>query len=260
MMEVHKERLENIQPERFTYLTEGGQAQDYYAFFPSVEPKGCVVCIHGGGWTSDSAKRLFPQAAFFAEQGAVGISVEYRLNGETTDVRNGLYDCIAAVQAIREMLFSRYKKVLPLVALGDSAGGYYAVCLGNQNLVKKLDESAQIVDFVVDLNGIVDLTGKWSYGLYSQSQDVLRAYSPLFAVSEQDAPALIMHGDQDKTVALEDALRYEEALRAKGVACEMKILSGAAHAFILFDYRHDNAYVGDILAWICDYLKGKQYI
>ena len=259
-MKVDKERLENIQPLRFTYITENGQELDYYAFFPSVEPKGCVVCIHGGAWTSDSAKRLFPQAAFFAEQGAVGISVEYRLNGETTDVRNGLYDCIAAVKSIRKMLFERYKKELPLVSFGDSAGGYYAVCLGNQTLVRRLDETAQIVDFVVDLNGIVDLTGKWSCGLYSHSQDILRAYSPLFNVSEQDAPALIMHGDQDRTVALEDALRYGEALQAKGIACDTRILSGAAHAFILFDYRHDNMFVGDTLAWICEYLKEKQYI
>ena len=160
-MKVDKERLENTQPLRFTYTTEGGRELDYYAFFPVAEPKACVVCIHGGGWTSDCAKRLFPQAAFFAEQGAVGISIEYRLNSENTDVRNGLYDCISAVKAIREMLLQRYGKALLLVSFGDSAGGYYAVCLGNQNIVERMDGDARIVDFVVDLNGIVDLMGKW---------------------------------------------------------------------------------------------------
>ena len=259
-MKVNKEQLENTQPSRFTYSTENGGILDYYAFFPSVEPKCCVVCIHGGGWTSDSAKRLFPQAAFFAEQGAVGISIEYRLNGENTDIRNGLYDCISAVEAIREMLLQRYGKALPLVSFGDSAGGYYAVCLGNEAIVKRVDAEAKIVDFVVDLNGIVDLTQKWSCGLPYASQDDLRAYSPVFNVSQQDAPTLIMHGDQDKTVALDDAQRYNDALQAKGVACDFEILPGAAHAFILFDYRHDNAFVGDTLAWVCGYLKGKQYI
>lgn len=259
-MRVDKERLENTQPLRCTYITENGQELEYYAFFPSVVPKSCVVCIHGGGWTSDSAKRLFPQAAFFAEQGAVGISIEYRLNSEKVDVRNGLYDCISAVKAIRKMLFQRYGKEMPLISFGDSAGGYYAVCLGNKNMVKRLDAEAQIVDFVVDLNGIVDLTGKWSYGLSSTLQEDLRDYSPLFNVSVADAPTLVMHGDQDKTVVLEDSQRYSDALKAKGVACDFEILSGAAHAFILFDYRHDNIFVGATLAWICDYLKGKQYI
>lgn len=149
---------------------------------------------------------------------------------------------------------------MPLISFGDSAGGYYAVCLGNQAIVKRLDTEAQIVDFVVDLNGIVDITGKWSYGLSSTLQEDLQGYSPLFNVSMSDAPTLIMHGDQDKTVALEDAKRYNDALKAKGVACDFEILSGAAHAFILFDYRHDNMFVGDTLAWICDYLKDKQYI
>ena len=259
-MKVDKERLENTQPLRFTHTTENGRELEYYAFFPSVEPKACVVCIHGGGWTSDSAKRLFPQAAFFAEQGAVGISIEYRLNSEKVDIRNGLYDCISAAKSIRKMLLQRYGKALPLVSFGDSAGGYYAVCLGNQNIVKRMDSDAQIVDFVVDLNGIVDLTGKWSYGLSSALQEDLHDYSPLFNVSMGDAPTLIMHGDQDKTVALEDSQRYHDVLKAKGVACDFEILSGAAHAFILFDYRHDNRFVGDTLAWICDYLKVKLYL
>lgn len=259
-MKVDKERLENTQPLRFTYRTENGQELDYYAFFPSIVPKACVVCIHGGGWTSDSAKRLFPQAAYFAEQGAVGISVEYRLNSDNTDIRNGLHDCVSALKAIRKMLFERYGKEMPVVSFGDSAGGYYAVCLGNREIVSRIDENMPIVDYVVDLNGIVDLTGKWSYGLSSTLQENLQDYSPLFNVSMGDAPTLIMHGDHDKTVDLEDSRRYNDALKAKGVACDFEILSGAAHAFILFDYRHDNTFVGATLAWICDYLKGKQYI
>lgn len=259
-MKVDKERLENTQPLRFTYRTENGQELFYYAFFPPIVPKACVVCIHGGGWTSDSAKRLFPQAAYFAEQGAVGISIEYRLNSEKTDVRNGLHDCVSALKAIRKMLFERYGKEMPVVSFGDSAGGYYAVCLGNREIVSRIDENMPIVDFVVDLNGIVDLTGKWSYGLSSTLQENLQDYSPLFNVSMGDAPTLIMHGDQDKTVDLEDSRRYNDVLKAKGVACDFEILSGAAHAFILFDYRHDNIFVGATLAWICDYLKGKQYI
>ena len=259
-MKVDKERLEKIQPLCFSYQTENGREMSYYAFFPSIEPKGCVICIHGGGWTSDSAKRLFPQAACFAEQGAVGVSIEYRLNSETTDVRNGLHDCVSAVKAIRKMLFERYGKEMPVVSFGDSAGGYYAVCLGNQKMVKRIDENMQIVDYVVDLNGIVDLTGKWSYGLSSKTQEDLQDYSPLFNVSAGDAPTLIMHGDQDKTVDLEDAKRYSEALQKHGVTCDFEILSGAAHAFILFDYRHDNTFVGDTLYWICQYLKQKELI
>lgn len=259
-MKVDKERLEATQPVRFSYQTENGEELFYYGFFPSVEPKGCVVCIHGGGWTSDSAKRLFPQAAFFAEQGAVGISIEYRLNSDTTDVRNGLYDCVCAVQAIRKMLVQRYGKELPLISFGDSAGGYYAVCLGCQELVKQTQLNAKIVDFVVDLNGIVDLTEKWSCGLANASQEEQRKMSPLFNVSAGDAPVLLVHGDADKTVLLEQSKRYSEALQAKNVANDLKVLPGAAHAFILFDYRHDNEYVGEVLAWVCGFLKQKNLI
>ena len=71
-MKVDKERLENTQPSHFTYLTENWQELDYYAFFPSVEPKGCVICIHGGGWTSDSAKGCFRKRRFLQNKAQLG--------------------------------------------------------------------------------------------------------------------------------------------------------------------------------------------
>ena len=48
--------------------------------------------------------------------------------------------------------------------------------------------------------------------------------------------------------------------KKKDVSHDLKILAGAAHAFILFDYRHDNTFVGDTLYWICQYLKQKELI
>lgn len=223
-----------------------------------TDVKGCVICIHGGGWRSDDLNRLSPHAAYFSLCGAVGVSIDYRLLSDKTDVRDGLKDVVDAVKFIKELLMKKYGKTLNIVVLGDSAGGYYATCLGCAKVLRLVDQNAAPVDFVVDCNGIVDLTGKWSYGIADEKS--ARAYSPLFNVSKIDAPELILHGTADQTVLSEDAVAYEKALRNKGVSCELRVLQGAAHAFILFDYRHDNAYVASVLREVANELAQKGFI
>lgn len=248
-------------PTKFIYTTKKEHQLAYYAFFPKSVPRSCVICIHGGGWQSDSAERLFKHAEYFAENGAVGISIEYRLNSADTDVRDGLYDCTIALMTIRKMLLEKYGKVFKIIAFGDSAGGYYACCLGNKRILEIVNPNVNCVDFVVDLNGIVDLTGKWSYGIFSyENKSLLHLYSPLWNVSDSDAPTLIMHGSRDKTVDIFDSIRYAEALEMHGIAHDFYIIDGAAHAFILFDYTHDNLFVFKQLERIAEYLKSKSIL
>lgn len=253
------EKLNAISAEKVVYKSIDGQNLEYAICYPKTEPKGVALFIHGGGWRSDGLNRLLLHAKYAAFYGAVGVSVDYRLNGETTDVRDGLKDCADALKHIRKTVREMYGKDLLITALGDSAGGYYAVCLGSQKVLSLADENAKIVDFVVDLNGIVDLTGKWRYGI-NANDETAKKYSPLYNVTKGDAPVLIMHGDEDKTVDIADAFAYEKALKEKGVECETRIIYGAAHAFILFDYRRDNSLVAETLQDIIKYLRGKDLI
>lgn len=252
------EKLNRIKDEKVVYKTVDGTNLGLAICYPETEPNCVMLFIHGGGWHGDDLNRLLPHAKYAAVCGAVGVSIDYRLNGDNTDVRDGLCDCAAALTKVRELVSEKYKKPLKTVAIGDSAGGYYAVCLGNQKVLSLADKNAKIVDYVVDLNGIVDLTGKWNYGIRDKS--AAQSYSPLFNVSRGDSPVLIMHGDEDKTVDIADALAYKKALKEKGVECETKILRGAAHAFILFNYRHDNAFVAKTLQEIMQYFKDKNLL
>ena len=53
---------------------------------------------------------------------------------------------------------------------------------------------------------------------------------------------------------------FAYALKEKGVECETRIIHGAAHAFILFDYRRDNKLVAETLQDIIKGMKGKDLI
>ena len=267
MLNVNLCQLKSVAPTEVVYKQVGEKPLHLYIFPPKGEVKGCVINIHGGGWRAETPRRLFPHAAYFSENGGLGICVEYRLHDVTKgyDVRECLEDCVDALLFVRKYVRDTYGDV-PITALGDSAGGYLAVCLGCQTILERIRLAVQRADFVVDLNGIVDLTGKWSYAIEKKagdmdSQQTLQMlYSPLFNVKADDAPVLIMHGDTDEIVALEDAKRYDEELKTKGVKSELVVLEKARHAFILFDYEHDNVFVLNVLCRITNFLKEKKLL
>ncbi len=229
-MEDRIQKSKFRQVRQYTIETADGTQLEELIYLPDNPPRGCVICIHGGGWRSGSCQTLAAQAAYFAAIGAVGASISYRLLSEKTDVRDALGDCIAAVEFVRGFIRKKYGE-LPVVALGESAGGYFAAALGCKALMREICSTARIVEFVVDLNGIVDLTGKWGYGIHDQNCLLHQKFSPIFRITEGDAPVLILHGDSDATVSLEESIAYCAALNAQGVACDLRILEGVAHAF-----------------------------
>ena len=58
----------------------------------------------------------------------------------------------------------------------------------------------------------------------------LFAFKPLERVRGYSHPALIMHGDADKSVSPDNALLYEEVLSGRG-GVELRMVRGAGHTF-----------------------------
>jgi acetyl esterase/lipase len=61
--------------------------------------------------------------------------------------------------------------------------------------------------------------------------EIGRQISPLYFVTADDAPSLIVHGDNDKVVPLSQSQKMIEKLRESGVPCDLKIKAGAGHGF-----------------------------
>ena len=55
--------------------------------------------------------------------------------------------------------------------------------------------------------------------------------SPITYVSKDDPPILIMHGDADTIVPLDQSERFYEALKKAGVDATLHIVKGAGHGF-----------------------------
>jgi acetyl esterase/lipase len=66
-------------------------------------------------------------------------------------------------------------------------------------------------------------------------QDIGKAISPASHVTKESAPALIIHGDKDTLVPIQQAERIIEKLKAEKVPCKLVVKPGAAHGWAGMD-------------------------
>ena len=240
--------LSAVKPIIETYKSKGETELKAHIFMPQNKPTSGIMCIHGGGWHADDAERYYRHCAYFAENGLLAVSVDYGLLGkENKDVRDLTKDCADALTYLRKKFPG-----VRFIVLGESAGGYMATSLGNREILKKISPDCAIADGVVDLDGIVDLKGKWRYGIeenaaVKDAAKICKEFSPTDHVSAADAPIYILHGNADSIVSIGDSRKYARKCARAGVKAEIDELEGIEHAFILFDYAYDNAFVLETL-------------
>jgi acetyl esterase/lipase len=80
------------------------------------------------------------------------------------------------------------------------------------------------------------------------------AVSPLLAVTSDDAPALLIHGDKDELVPLWHSEKIREELDKNKVPCKLIVMKGAAHGF---NPKQNQEAEAELLAWFDKYLLDK---
>ena len=93
---------------------------------------------------------------------------------------------------------------------------------------------------------VTSFIGAVNYGEY---QTLFEEASPVTHVSEDDAPFLLIHGDKDALVPVEQSYVFRDALNAAGVPVKLVVDDGASH-----DNSADNpldipSHVPEIVDW-----------
>ena len=209
-----------------------------------ASPLPVVVWVHGGGWSKGSKEN--PPLSWLAAEGYAVVSINYRLSwlarwpAQNEDVR-------AAVRWLRTHAARHGLDPARIAIAGGSAGGHLAALAGTQAPPAGETVSSR-VRAVIDLYGPSDLPSMPANRPDHPDEDIARTNgarllggpvrdrlelareaSPLHHVSAGDPPFLILHGDRDPLVPLEQSRRLHEALRAAGVASELVVLPGAGH-------------------------------
>lgn len=262
-------------PARHVYKTVDSTPLELDAFSPADFKQGerrpAVVCIHGGAWLAGDAKGFFSHARYFASRGAIGISLEYRLL-KATPTGPALADCFAdcksAMRYIRAHAADLGVDPDRIAVLGDSAGGHLAAALGTCSGFDDPHDDLKISalpNAMVLCNPIVDMTeGSWIKFIIrgealskKPSPEALipnegqlklaRELSPLFHVKPGLPPTLLMHGLDDHVVSPEQASKFAAAMQASHDRCDLDLIDGARHAFIMPRYTAPEPMVVDAI-------------
>ena len=227
--------------------------------FKPGEKRTAVIWIHGGGWTGGSTESFFPHARYFANRGAVGFCIQYRLvkaNGNT--VADCLADCKSAIRYIREHAKELSIDPDKIIVMGDSAGGHLASCLGTidgfDNPTDNLKISAK-PNAMVLYNPLSDFTQSQFVRIIiggaaldkkptpesliptKEQTELARKLSPLYNVRKNQPPTLVLHGTDDTVILPEQSVQFTEAMKKADNKCELILLPKTTHAFVCANYK-----------------------
>jgi len=226
-----------------TYCTVDGVELKMDVYYPALNQGAWAVTmyVHGGGWSSgDKAQGTgvmeFP---ILQHAGFLVVSVNYRLAPEYVFPAM-IEDVKCAVRYLRAHAIEYNLDPNRIGVWGGSAGGHLVALLGAADesagfdAGEYLDQSSR-VQAVVDMFGPTDLTVQFEGG-YENASRVFGGFdaalaSPVTYVSSDDPPFLMLHGDADKLVPIEQSEIMLAALQAVGVPAEMVTVTNAGHSF-----------------------------
>jgi acetyl esterase/lipase len=251
---------------------EYGRAGDIPLLLDASVPDGAgpfpvAILVHGGGWSGgdkrgtdkpDSGADISPWFDPLTAAHFTWFSINYRLAP-----CNRWPACFDDVQtAIRwvKAHAAEFKGDPARVALfGHSAGGHL-VCLAA--ILASLDTRVQAVvgfapvtDFEYELPARSGLSTA-QQALFGQPKEVnpaslalLREAAPINHVTSGLPPFLLLHGDADKSVSLQESINFQAKLKASGVPCDLMVIPGAPHRLTEWA-KSDPDYAGRMIAWL----------
>ena len=218
----------------------------------SDKPLPVVMWIHGGGWRNGS-KESCP-LIWLANEGYAVVSLGYRLIPEAKWPMP-FDDACAAIRFLRTNAAKYKLDANRFVVAGGSSGGNLASIVGVMDRLRDEAVSSQ-VQGVIDFYGASDVltmppnvpgpdktdtdlaksnAARLIGGIVRDHPDLAKQMSPLYHVSKGDPRFLIIHGDQDKQVPLEQSERLHAKLKEAGVPSTLHVIKGAGHGGKEFD-------------------------
>jgi len=232
------------------YGHKAGLAMTFDVIRPNQQNGAAVLFMMSGGWFSG----WVPPEAFVSPQAPFGLTHFRELvdRGYTlVIVRHGsapqfkvpeaVADVRRAVRFIR--LNSERFEIDPdrIGVCGGSAGGHLSLMLGtasdegSKDAKDPVDQTSNRVAAVVAYFPPVDLR-EWvgpneSFPALEFDPNLAKSVSPLLQVTSDDAPTLLVHGDKDDLVKLDNSERILAAFQQAGVTSDLIVIQGAGHGF-----------------------------
>lgn len=218
---------------------------------PEGPPAGVIVWVHGGAWRGGSREGVDLKG--LTAHGWAVASVDYRLSTQARFPAQ-IHDIKAAIRFLRARAVALGLPADRFVIAGSSAGGHLAAVVGVTNGHPELEgtvgddrTTSSDVQAIVDLYGASNLTTilrqSTPHGLNVRGPaldlflggqpdavpELARLASPVFHVDANDPPLLLMHGDQDPQMPINQSHELAGAYEQAGRPVVFKVMHGSAH-------------------------------
>ena len=257
-MRYAEQVAEKLSPSsNIVYKTVGQRSLSLHVFHPAgfkaEDRRPVFVTFHGGGWSGRTPKYFYPFAQAFADQGMIGISVEYRLLNKQTGVT--VFDCVkdarSAVRFIRKNASKLAIDPGRIFVSGGSAGGHLAAATALFNEVNDTDDDLSVScrpDLLILYYPVID-TSADGYGK-AKIGELWRDLSPVDQVKPGLPPTILLHGTKDTVTPFAGAKRFRQAMLADGNICEMVVQEGGIHGYFLYNKESFDAAMRQTLDFI----------
>jgi acetyl esterase/lipase len=238
------------------YATVGGKNLGLDLHLPpGVRHPPLLVFVHGGAWTTGS-KAQYP--TFLLEHGFAVASVDFRSSNDAPFPAD-VFDIKAAIRYLRAKAEHYGYRTDRIAIVGASSGGHLAQLVGVSNGEAALEgtegeyrQESSSVQAIVSYFGASDLTTILAQSTPAglavrapalkrllgaapeQVPDLAKLASPIFHVDRGDPPILLLHGDQDTQMPLNQLYEMQWAYEQVGRHAEVLILHGVDHDAVPF--------------------------
>jgi acetyl esterase/lipase len=236
------------------YGHKAGMALTYDVVKPAKPNGAAVLFMVSGGWVSmwsppDAIVRTDKPASpnLFEKIVDRGFTLILVRHGSSPyfKVPDAVADVKLAIRHIRAHATKYGIDPARIGVCGGSAGGHLSLILGSRgddgsdkSDVENGKVSSRVQAVVAyfpptDIREYVNhktLSSQFPAIVFpdDQADDV----SPLLAVTPDDAPTLLIHGDKDELVPISHSERYLKAMQDAKATCELIVMKGAAHGFL----------------------------
>ena len=203
-----------------------------------------VVCPGGGYEHLSMEKEGFAVARWLNGFGVAAFVLRYRLGGDGYRHPVPLHDAQRAIRTVRARAAEWGIDPQRVGILGFSAGGHLASTAGTHfddglpDASDPIDRPGCRPDFMILIYPVISMkpelahAGSRNYLLGDQPDPALvQSLSNDTQVTSQTAPTFLVHGGRDRTVKIENSIRFYQALRAAGVPAEMHLFETGVHGF-----------------------------
>lgn len=224
-----------------TYCTPDNLPQTMDVYFPEAGgPWPVLVYVHGGAWMHGDKAEAAMFARSMTAQGYLVVSLNYRL------FPAGRYpamieDVKCAIRSLRANAGQYNLDPNRIGAIGVSAGGHLVSLLGTTDPDAGFDvgeylEQSSRVQAVVAMAPVTDLTRSFpnadieAMRQVGFGEDNIVQASPITHVTPDDPPFLLIHGDRDELVPVEQSQLMYDRLVQTGVPAQLIIVRNAGHS------------------------------